>query len=157
MKLRSISTALFASASFLLVSCGNEGVKTDEPQVDVNELSSNQSEVHGKLVKEGDFKLENPLNAEWVANGQSIYELKCLACHKLTEEKLVGPGFKDVTKRRDPVWVMNMITNVELMLENDAEAQKLLEQCLIRMPNQNISFDESRHILEFMRKNDGEN
>jgi hypothetical protein len=44
---------------------------------------------------------------------------------------------------------------VDMMLETDAEAQKLLEQCLIRMPNQNISKDEARQILEFMRSNDG--
>jgi hypothetical protein len=48
-----------------------------------------------------------------------------------------------------------MITNVDMMLEKDAEAQKLLEQCLVRMPNQNISIADSRSILEFMRSNDG--
>ena len=53
-------------------------------------------------------------------------------------------------------WIMNMITNVEAMLESDPEAQKLLEQCLVRMPNQNVSKEEARQILEFMRKNDGE-
>jgi hypothetical protein len=49
-----------------------------------------------------------------------------------------------------------MITNVDMMLETDPEAQKLLEQCMVRMPNQNISKDDSRKILEFMRSNDGE-
>jgi hypothetical protein len=42
-----------------------------------------------------------------------------------------------------------------MMLETDAEAQKLLEQCLVRMPNQNINKDEARNVLEFMRNNDG--
>jgi hypothetical protein len=49
-----------------------------------------------------------------------------------------------------------MITNVDMMLEKDPEAQKLLEQCLVRMPNQNITTEDSRKILEFMRQNDGE-
>ena len=88
--------------------------------------------------------------------GKSTYELKCQSCHRLTEEKLVGPGWKDVTKRRKPVWIMNMITNVDMMLESDAEAQKLLEQCMVRMPNQNLSQDQARQVLEFMRSNDGE-
>jgi mono/diheme cytochrome c family protein len=96
------------------------------------------------------------LNADWVAAGKGIYELKCQSCHRLTEEKLVGPGWKDVTKRRQPVWIMNMITNVDMMLEKDAEAQKLLELCMVRMPNQNISQDEARKVLEYMRSNDGE-
>jgi hypothetical protein len=42
------------------------------------------------------------------------------------------------------------------MLEKDAEAQKMLEECLVRMPNQNITQDDARKILEFMRSNDGE-
>jgi hypothetical protein len=49
-----------------------------------------------------------------------------------------------------------MITNVDVMLETDPEAQKLLELCMVRMPNQNISQDDARKILEYMRSNDGE-
>lgn len=137
------------------ISC-SEGVKKEIPPVDISKLSENQPEVHGTLVKEEDLNLTNPLNAEWVTNGKNIYELKCLACHKLTDEKLVGPGWSGITKRRKPAWIINMITNVDMMLEQDAEAQKLLEQCLVRMPNQNISSEESRQLLEFMRSNDGE-
>jgi len=79
-----------------------------------------------------------------------------MACTKLTNEKLVGPGWADVTKRRTPTWIMNMILNVDMMLEKDPEAQKLLELCLVRMPNQNISKEQARDVIEFMRKNDGE-
>ena len=91
-----------------------------------------------------------------VTVGKNIYDLKCMSCHRLTEERLVGPGWKNVTKRREPLWIINMITNVDMMLETDPEAQKLLEQCLVRMPNQNISKEEARKIIEFMRSNDGE-
>jgi hypothetical protein len=41
------------------------------------------------------------------------------------------------------------------MLAQDPEAQKLLELCLVRMPNQNVSIGDARDILEFMRENDG--
>ena len=90
-----------------------------------------------------------------VTTGKGIYELKCQACHKLTEEKLVGPGWKHVTETRKPLWIMNMITNVEMMLETDPEAQKLLELCMVRMPNQNITTADARSVVEFMRYNDG--
>jgi hypothetical protein len=49
-----------------------------------------------------------------------------------------------------------MITNTEMMLDQDAEAQKLLELCMVRMPNQNLTLDEARKVLEFQRSNDGE-
>ncbi|MBK8954074.1 MAG: cytochrome c [Saprospiraceae bacterium] len=141
--------------SLLLFQCKG-GVKEDQPTVDFQDLQKNQPEVHGTEVKAEEITLASPLDAEWVKNGESIYNLKCLACHKLTEEKLVGPGWKGLTKKREPAWIINMITNVDMMLESDPEAQKLLEQCLVRMPNQNVSKEESRQILEFMRKNDGE-
>jgi mono/diheme cytochrome c family protein len=113
-----------------------------------------QPEVHGKPVS--NVELTTPLNSEWVSAGKSIYETKCLACHRLTADRLVGPGWAGVTKRREPVWIMNMITNVEMMLATDEEAQKQLELCLVRMPNQNVTEADARKILEFMRQNDGE-
>lgn len=118
------------------------------------ELAATQPEVHGIEVKS--VELTHPLRQDWVAAGKGIYEMKCLACHKLTTEKLVGPGWAGVTKRRQPVWIMNMITNVDVMLAKDEEAQKLLELCLVRMPNMNVTEPEARQILEFMRHNDGE-
>lgn len=119
-----------------------------------SEAAAPQPEVHGTEVKT--VELTNPLNKTWVTEGQGIYDTKCLACHKLTDEKLVGPGWAGVTKRREPVWLMNMITNVDMMLETDAEAQKMLEECLVRMPNQNVSQEDARKLIEFMRSNDGE-
>lgn len=144
---------------FFFIACGNNQStnaetekKTDNPQ----DLANSQTEVHGTQIKEGDIQITHPLDQKMVADGQAIYGLKCQSCHRLTTDKLVGPGWKDVTKRRTPVWIMNMITNVDMMLESDAEAQKLLEQCMVRMPNQNITKDDARKVLEFMRNNDGE-
>jgi cytochrome c551/c552 len=88
-------------------------------------------------------------------SGNKVYDVKCGSCHKLTEERLVGPGWKGVTTRRAPEWIMNFATNVDEMLAKDPEAQAQLEICLVRMPNQNLTDDDARHVLEFMRKNDG--
>ena len=155
MKARFLIAAALTSGACLFTACGG-GVDKDAKPLDVQELTKNQPETHGTQIKEGEITVSNPLNAEWVTGGKSIYELKCQSCHRLTEEKLVGPGWKNVTKRRQPVWIMNMITNVEMMLESDPEAQKLLEQCMVRMPNQNLSKEDARKVLEFMRTNDGE-
>lgn len=100
--------------------------------------------------------LNTPLEQERIGRGKAIFEMKCQACHRLDDQRVVGPGWKDVTKRRKPEWIMNMITNVDVMLDKDSEAQKLLELCLTRMPNQNVSVGDARDVLEFMRQNDGE-
>lgn len=153
MRLLTITAAMIGTLFF--ASC-NEGAKKDPPPVKVEDLTKNQPETHGTELKESDITLTTPLDQAMVTTGKGMYELKCQSCHKLTEEKLVGPGWKNVTKRRQPLWIMNMITNVDMMLETDAEAQKLLELCMVRMPNQNITKDDARQVLEFMRSNDGE-
>lgn len=155
MKRNIISALAVLAAAFLFTSC-SEGVKKEPKPVDIQELTKDKPETHGAEIKDADVTLSNPLDQAMVTAGKATYELKCQSCHKLTEEKLVGPGWKNVTKNRKPAWILNMITNVDMMLEKDPEAQKLLELCLVRMPNQNISVDEARKVLEFMRSNDGE-
>lgn len=156
MKFRTLlTTALFIIACLFYTACSEGNDKTKEKSRDGQELAKDQAETRGTEIKPGDVTLTTPLNQEWIAAGKNIYDLKCQSCHKLTDERVVGPGWAGVTKRREPHWIMNMITNVDMMLETDPEAQKLLEQCLVRMPNQNLTKDESRKILEFMRYNDG--
>lgn len=155
MKISKLLATLFLTGSIVTIAC-NEGTKKDPKPVDITELVKDKPEDHGTEVKESDITLSTPLDQVMVTAGKATYELKCQSCHRLTEERLVGPGWKDVTKRREPVWIMNMITNVEMMLATDPEAQKQLELCLVRMPNQNITTDEARKVIEFMRSNDGE-
>jgi len=95
------------------------------------------------------------LDAAMAETGNKVYGVKCSGCHKLTEEKLVGPGWKGVTYRHSPEWIMNFITNTDAMLDKDPKAQAQLEICLVRMPNQNLSDEDARALLEFQRKNDG--
>jgi mono/diheme cytochrome c family protein len=147
------SLLTIAIVTLTLWGCGGASQRAEKPETSDSVLQQ-QEEVHGTEVKE--IALTNPLSQLMVDEGQKIYDMKCSSCHKLTDERLVGPGWLGVTKRRKPTWIINMITNVDMMLEKDTEAQKLLEQCLVRMPNQNITEKEARSVLELMRKNDGE-
>lgn len=108
------------------------------------------------LGKFKDVQLTTPLDPVKIEKGTVTYDVKCASCHKLTDEKLVGPGWKDVTKRRKPEWILNFSTNTDEMLNKDAESMAMLEACLVRMPNQNLSDDEAFGVLEMMRQNDGE-
>lgn len=152
MKVSALLLVFAFTTSVFIVSCGDGG---DNAGSEASEQTAGK-ETHGNEVKPGDVTLASPLDTQWVSHGKEIYDMKCQACHKLSDERVVGPGWKGVTQKREPHWILNMITNVDMMLETDPEAQKLLEQCLVRMPNQNISKDDARHVLEFMRSNDGE-
>lgn len=145
----------------ILQSCAPDNPQNTEeyPEQPKNTQSAVEDIINDPTKGLGAVKsvtLNSPLEQDRVARGLAIYEMKCSACHKLTDQRVVGPGWKDVTKNRKPEWIMNMITNVDVMLDNDPEAQKLLELCLMRMPNQNMSIGDARDVLEFMRQNDGE-
>lgn len=151
---------LFALLGFVIFSCAPDRPQNQEGLPDQSSGKSAVEDVINDPTKGiGAVKsvtLNSPLEQERVTRGLAIYEMKCSACHKLDDKRVVGPGWKDITKNRKPEWIMNMITNVDVMLDQDPEAQKLLELCLMRMPNQNMSIGDARDILEFMRQNDGE-
>ena len=143
---------------FVAYACGGGG-NTDNSASTTTTPAETPAETpapqDGKGVGEiKEVSLNSPLKHDMVEKGEAIYEMKCSACHKLTDQRVVGPGWKGVTERRKPEWIMNMITNVEVMLEKDPEAQKLLEECLTRMPIQNMSVGDARDVLEFMYAND---
>ncbi len=102
-----------------------------------------------------DVEVADKLDATMATEGEKVYSVKCSGCHKLTDERLVGPGWKGVTARHKPEWIMNFVTNTDEMLTKDPKAQAQLEICLVRMPNQNLADNDARSLYEFMRKNDG--
>jgi len=107
----------------------------------------------------GRFKnvqLSHPPDLAMAAKGKAVFQSKCFACHKLTSETLVGPGWLGVTDRRTPEWIMNWVTNTKVMLDKDLVAQTERVVCLIRMPNQDLTDEQARNVLEFMRTNDGD-
>jgi mono/diheme cytochrome c family protein len=127
-----------------------------------NKQPENNAVVNNTATDKGigkftNVRLTHPLDDSMVARGELIYNARCISCHKLTGEKLVGPGWKGVTDRRTPEWIMNFITNTNIMLDSDLVAQQMIVTCVTRMPNQNLSDDQARAILEFQRKNDGKN
>lgn len=100
-------------------------------------------------------ELGEALDVKMAEEGKSISDVKCASCHRYTDQRLVGPGWAGVTEKHRPEWIMNFIINPDPMIDKDPELQAQLELCLVRMPNQNLSDDEARKILEFMRQNDG--
>lgn len=136
----------------LMTSCGG-----GDTQTTTSSNSTPPKEVKADPKGIGEIKnldLEEEIDENLVSTGKAIVDMKCTACHQLNDKRLVGPGFQGVTNRRQPEWIMNMITNVDVMLDEDPVAQELLAECLTRMPNQNISVGDARGILEFLRKND---
>ncbi len=94
-----------------------------------------------------------PIDKSLVVKGEQTFNTKCAACHKI-DSKLVGPPLKDVTKRRKPEWIMNMMLNPQQMTQENPTAKELFATYLVQMTFQDVSQDDARAILEFFRSND---
>lgn len=147
------------TTTIFLFSCGKkEKTGEDFSQTSTEETNTTDPSSYDPKRGEGKFttvELGATLDQAMATKGEEVAGVKCTSCHKISDEKLVGPGWKGVTERRKPEWIMNFITNPDPMIDKDPEVQAQLEICLVRMPNQGLVDEEARSILEYMRKNDG--
>ena len=151
--------SFFIVALALFTSCGKkesatEDFSTGAAATETSKDASSYDPNRG-IGKHTTVELGATIDAAMATEGDKIQAVKCSACHKLTDEKLVGPGWKGVTERNKPEWIMNFITNPDPMIDKDPKLQAQLELCLLRMPNQSLTDGDARNILEFMRQNDG--
>ena len=105
-------------------------------------------------IKESEIQIEKTINPVLSQKGKAIFLSKCKTCHYLGSEKLTGPGFKNITRRRSISWIMSFMVHTEQMLKNDPVAKNQKAMFNISMPPLNLSFEEARNVLEFMRQND---
>ncbi len=160
-------TLLLSSFALLLWACGGGEHKPVDPTTDNvpaegsapaqdNTSASGGANANAKGFGKFDkVDLPDKLDPAMAKKGEDVYKMKCASCHRTDDKKLVGPGWAGVTKRRTPEWIMNFVTNVDENLEKDEASKQMLEECLVRMPNQNLSDDDARNTLEYMRQIDG--
>lgn len=132
---------------FFLFNCSEKSDSSNQPGGTETKASPNGI---GPISK---VELGASVDSAMANAGKKVFEMKCSACHKF-EERVVGPALKDVTKRRTPEWVMNMILNPVEMTQKDPVAGDLLAEYLTQMTFQNISEQEARSLLEYFRQMD---
>lgn len=146
-----------ATTAAFFIACGGSEESATTQQDPETELMAEDIEEYDPHRGEGKFHdVElGALDKAKADQGRGIYEMKCQSCHKLTDERLVGPGWAGVTKKHKPAWLLNFITNPDPMIDKDPELQAQLELCMVRMPNQNVDDESAFALVEFMRENDG--
>ncbi|WP_234109224.1 c-type cytochrome [Chryseobacterium sp. R2A-55] len=164
--MKSLKTLALAAFAFALFSCGGDKKSDSIPTASSEGAAATEAPATQAAVDPATYDPKRGLGPHenvdvskfdpaMAAAGKKIAEVKCTSCHKPTEEKLVGPGWKGVTKRQTPEWIMNFISNPDPMIDVDPELQKQLELCLVRMPNQGLNEKDAREVLEYMREIDG--
>lgn len=128
-----------------------------------NSEDNNSADVKMEAEAEGlsDFEMLNgigPVTEEISINevdpdladkGAGIFEMNCSACHKMND-RYVGPPLGGVANTRTPAFIMNMILNPEEMIDEHPLVQALMKEYLTPMPNQNLSREEARAVVEYL-------
>lgn len=164
--MKSLKTIALATLTFALFSCGGDKKTDSIPTASTTDATTateapaaGAADAAAYDPKRGLGPHENidvsKFDPAMAASGKKIADVKCTSCHKMTDERLVGPGWQGVTQRQTPEWIMNFISNPDPMIDVDPELQKQLELCLVRMPNQGLADSEAREVLEYMREIDG--
>lgn len=91
-----------------------------------------------------------PVDQEEAAEGKQIFETKCSACHKLGE-RYVGPPLGGILDKITPTFAMNMILNPQEMYTRHPVVKKLLGEYMTQMPNQGLTQEEAREVVEYLR------
>ncbi|SEB36367.1 Cytochrome c [Tenacibaculum sp. MAR_2009_124] len=91
------------------------------------------------------------IDKELAKKGAEHFKQKCTSCHK-ANKKFLGPPMKGLLTKRSPEWIMNMMLNPMEMTKKDPIAKQLLKDYNnLLMVGQNLSEEDARSILEFVR------
>jgi len=143
-------SALLATLVLGLSACGGGDSNGDAASSSESGLS--QAELENGIGPIDDVELSASIDDALAAQGQEIFTTKCAACHKM-DERYVGPPLGDVLARRTPEYAMNMMLNPAEMVQKHPEARAMLAQFATPMPDQNLTEDDARAVLEYLRAN----
>lgn len=139
-----------AAVLALVLGCGSGSGQQDKTTAQNASPSAAADPNDGKGIGPIKEVTLGPIDPELAEQGQKLFDTKCAVCHKF-EERYVGPALAGVTGRHKPEWIMNMMLNPEQMIQEDPQAKALFAQFLTPMANQNVTQEEAKAILTYIR------
>ena len=70
--------------------------------------------------------------------------------------KLTGPDLAGVSRRRTARWIESQILDPSRMTKEDPISHQLLGQFMLQMPNQGLTPDQARAVVEYFKHRDHE-
>ena len=95
----------------------------------------------------------SPVNAALAGKGKTLFTSKgCVTCHAFGR-KVVGPDLKGIANDRTAEWITQQIMHPEVMIKSDPISMQLLAQYKVPMTNQNVTDDEAKALVEYIKQN----
>ena len=99
---------------------------------------------------------ESPVNEALAETGEKLFSTKgCTACHAFGK-KVTGPDLAGVSQRRTQQWLEQQILHPEVMTKQDPIARELFVKHSLQMPNQKLTEEEARAVIEYFKHKDKE-
>jgi mono/diheme cytochrome c family protein len=138
------------SLSFLIACGGGEKKAEQEAAKPANPNGLTDFEMeHGIGPVKEELQL-GAIDPAKVAAGEKTFKALCAPCHKL-DKRLVGPAQRYTADRRSPEFILNMIMNPDEMTKRHPTGKKLLAEYLAPMSNQNLTLDQAKEVLDYLR------
>ena len=94
---------------------------------------------------------EEPIDESRANAGEELFKTKgCSACHAFGH-KLSCPDLDGVTMRRTAKWMENQILHPDVMVKEDPISRQLFAQFALQMPNQGLTADEAKSVIEYLK------
>ncbi len=154
MKRIGFGLVLLALAGFA-VACAKEAQKDagGAPPSSAGAPSGSGSSV-GSPLDQGPRAFASPVDESLAEKGEELFKAKgCSACHTFGQ-KLTGPDLAGVSQRRTASWIENQILHPDKMTKEDPIAKDLFAKFLLQMPNQGVTADEARALIEYFKEKD---
>ena len=95
-----------------------------------------------------------PVIEDQAEKGEKLFTSKgCSACHAFGR-RLTCPDLRGVSMRRTAVWMENQILHPDVMVKQDPISHGLFAQYALQMPNQGLTPDEARAVIEYFKEQD---
>ena len=152
--MRSFPIFLLACAG--LLAAGGCGGTSGEKASSGSSSGSASGTGSASKYDSGPRAADEPVDAAAAATGERLFKDKgCSACHAFGQ-KLTGPDLAGVARRRTAKWIEQQILHPDIMTKEDPVSHQLLAEFMLQMPNQGLTSEEARAVIEYFKHKDQE-
>ncbi len=133
--------------------CSNCAQEKKESTGETGTIEQSNSDIKDSL-KEPEVDTFDQLEEEAVtltAKGEQLFNKHCVECHSKSGDG-PWPDLRNVTERRRPEWIIEMILDPQGMTEKDPAARQLLiEHEEYQMFTKDLKKEDAEAILEYLK------
>ena len=156
-----VRTSVCQPACFCLIGILVLAIGCSKPAGQESAGAADASSSSGTVAKvsqydSGPRAVETERDEALAEKGKGLFQTKgCSACHAFGA-KSAGPDLAGVTKRRTAAWMEQQILHPEIMVKEDPISRGLFAQFALQMPNQGLTSEEARAVIEYFKHRDHE-